>query len=76
MTDHKATSQYRVTCKGSSSQIYVDGDTASEDNPEHVNLHLAGPATFSKNLEDYTAQYKGADLKVLKIEGKVLTVQF
>lgn len=77
MSDFKRTSQYEVRCKGSSSQPFVEEPPReNKENPNYVDLHLAGAAVLSNNPEDYTAQYNGVELRVIKIEGKVLTVEF
>ena len=76
MTDFKSTSQYTVEFKGSSSKPFIqEPPLINKENPNHVDLHLGGPAVFSDNIKDYKAYHEGTEIPVIKIEGKVLTVQ-
>lgn len=77
MTDYKSTSQYTVSFKGQSSTPYVNEPVAANiENLDYMDLQLSGPSIFSDSKEDYDAYYKGVELKVIKVEGNVLTVEF
>lgn len=76
MAEFESTSQYAIKFKGNTSKPYVlEPPIVNEENPEYVDLHLAGPTSFSENIEDYTVHHKGNEIKVIKIKGNVLTVQ-
>lgn len=75
MSEFKRTDQYVITCKGSS-QPYVKEARLNQDNSDYLNLLLGGGTGLSNNSKDFTAKMNGVELQIIKIEGKILTVQF
>lgn len=74
MTEFKPTTQFKVTCSGSSRPA-VEHTATDQENPKYIDLHLSNEPSRSKNINDYTVKFKGIDVEIIKLDGNTLTVE-
>jgi hypothetical protein len=75
MAGFKSTNQYVIKCKGSSQPFVVGEPHVNNEGLDYVDLTLGGGTGLSNNPKDYTVHLNGVELRVIKIQGKTLTVE-